>query len=304
MSAASRWDTQLVQIERALAALTNKASSMPDPVTSNHTIQNRDDIDRSLAQITVDATRVLTTAKKAQFQSRANSAVAWWAKQLTAKIKTLATEYVALQNRKMWLRLLQARFASSGKSDTLDLQAKHLVDLAVRRKQLDGLEKGLRVELDAVARDRQFLKHEHDAIGVADQNWDASTSFQTRLGTDFEHARKNPCTRAFADGLSLLAVPTIHPEEDNVLRKLNGDLKKKSQILAEQCRELATALALGPDSADKLSKMHFKNTLEQVSALNDQVVRRFAALRSRPFPKSKPKLVQNHQKTDKTMSHP
>jgi hypothetical protein len=304
MSVASRWDAQLIQIERALVELTKEAANIPDPVTSNSTIHDRDEIDKALAKMAVDSNKVVSGAKKAQLQSRANSAVAWWSKQLTAKIKTLATEYVALQNRKMWLRLLQARFAGSSKAESLDLQAKHLVDLAIRRKQLDELEKGLRQELEAVARERELLKNEHEAIGVADQNWDASGSFQSRLGTTLEHSRENPCARAFADGLSLLSVPTVHPGEDASLRKMNGDLTKKSLILAEQCRELACALALGPDRADKLSKMHFKNTIDQVSALNDQVVRRFAALRSRPFPRSRPKIVQIHQKTDKTVSHP
>jgi hypothetical protein len=304
MSAMSRWDAQLIQMETVLVELTKEAANVPDPVTSNHTIHDRDEIDISLAKLAVDSNKILSAAKRAESQSRANSSLAWWSKQLTSKIKTLATEYVALQNRKMWLRLLQARFAGSTKAESLDLQAKHLVDLAIRRKQLDELERGLREELDAVARDRQFLKNEHEAIGVADQNWDASGSFQSRLGTNLEHSRENPCAKAFADGLSLLAVPIAHPEEDSWLRKVNADLKKKSLILAEQCRELASAVAMGPENANKLSKTHFKHTIEQVSALNDQVVRRFAALRSRPIPKSKPKVVQNHQKTDKTLAHP
>jgi hypothetical protein len=304
MSITARWDMQLVQIERILVSLTKEAENTPDLVTSNHTISDRDDVDHALAKIAVDANKIMSAAKKSQSQSRANGAVAWWAKQLTSKIKTLSEEYVSLQNRKMWLRLLQARFSSGSKSQSLDLQAKHLVDLAVRRKQLDELERSLRRELDIVERDRQSLKNEHAAISIADQNWDASASFQARLGSNLEHARANPCTRAFADGLSMMAVPTVHAGDHAVICKLNADLTKKSLILSEQCRDLATALALGPERADKLSRMHFKNTIDQVTALSDQVVRRFAALRSRPMPQSKPKIVQNHQKTDKTMTHP
>ena len=167
-----------------------------------------------------------------------------------------------------------------------------MVDLAIRKKQLDTMEQSLRAELEVVARERDHLRVEHESIATADQNWSASASFQARLGADLAHARGNPSAKALADYFNIIAVPAVHPDEDGWLRKSNEDLRKKSGILTEQCRDLAAAMALDTTSAPNLSTTHFKNTLEQVSHLNDQVIRRFAALKSREKPKSRLKLVQ------------
>jgi hypothetical protein len=303
MSQATRWDFQLNQVEMAISDLMNEASLKPDPVASSATIADRDQIDQSLARIAVDSDKVIQAARKAQMGGRANAAIGWWTKQFAMKVKAVSTEYVALQNRKMWLRLLQARFSGIPAKDSLDLQAKHLVDLALRKKQLVEIEADLKRQMDSIVREREQLRSDYYALGIADENWSASGSFQSRLGVTLDHARDNPSAKAFSEWLSAISVPSVHPEEDQWLRKVDDDLRVKSGSLAEQCRTLASAIATGAGIADKISTLHFKNTMDQVVALNNQLVRRFAALKSLPVRQSRPKLVQNHQKSGTTSAH-
>jgi len=304
MSQVTRWDQQLTQLEKVIVGMMTVAESAPDPMVSRAVVQDRDHVDQSLARIAIEADKINQHARKVQQGNRANAALGYWAKQLTGKIKAIAAEYVALQNRKMWLRLLQARFSGVTKGDSLDLEAKHLVDLAIRKRQFEELEQNLRKEMDAVARERDALKLEYEARGTADENWSASGSFQSRLGINLDHARDNPSVRALSDCLSLYSVPNVFPEENKMLRGLNEDLKTKSSKLAEQCRDLATALAQGGESANKIGMIHFKSTIDQVSALRDTAIRRFAGLKGRTIEPSRPKLVQISRKTDKTLPHP
>jgi hypothetical protein len=44
--------------------------------------------------------------------------------------------------------------------------------------------------------------------------------------------------------------------------------------------------------------------MDQVMSLNEQVTRKIAAIRRRPLKQSRPKMVQNHKKDDKTVAHP
>ncbi len=303
MSQATRWDYQLNQVEMSIADLMNEASLTPDPVASSATIADRDQIDQSLARIAVDSDKVIQAARKAQTGGRANAAIGWWTKQFATKVKSVSIEYVSLQNRKMWLRLLQERFAGVSAKDSLDLQARHLVDLALRKKQLVEMEFELRRQMDVVIWDREQLKSDYQALGIADENWSASGSFQSRLGVNFDHARENPSAKAFSDWLNVMSVPSVHPEEDQWLRKVDEDLREKSGSLAEQCSALASAIATGAGIADKISTLHFKNTMDQVTALNNQLVRRFAALKSLPVRQSRPKVVQNNQKNGTTSAH-
>jgi hypothetical protein len=303
MSQATRWDYQLNQVEMAISNLMNEASLNPDPVASSATIADRDQIDQSLARIAVDSDKVMQAARKAQMGGRANAAIGWWTKQFAAKVKSVSTEYVALQNRKMWLRLLKARFAGVSSQDSLDLQAKHLVDLALRKKQLVEIESELKRQMETIVHERERLKSDYQALGIADENWSASGSFQSRLGVTLDHARENPSAKAFSDWLNVMSVPAVYPEEDQWLRKVDEDLREKSGSLAEQCRTLASSIATGAGIADKISTLHFKNTMDQVTALNNQLVRRFAALKSLPVRQSRPKVVQNHQKNGTTSAH-
>ena len=304
MSQVSRWDLQLQQLEKTIVELMTVASNAPDPMASRVIVQDRDHVDQSLARIAIESDKVSQHSRKVPKTSRANAALVYWAKQLGGKVKGISAEYVALQNRKMWLRLLQARFSGATRGDSLDLEAKHLVDLAIRKRQFEELESNIRKDLETVAREREFLKSEYEARGAADENWSASGSFQSRLGVNFPHSRENPSVRAFSECLRLFSVPNVFPDEEKSLRALDQDLRRKSGRLAEQCRELATATAQGARSADKIGMLHFNNTIEQVSALRDTVVRKFAGLKSRALQPARPKIVQNQQKTDKTGPHP
>jgi len=304
MSQVTRWDLQLQQLEKMIADLMTVAANAPDPMASRAIVQDRDHVDQSLAKINIESDKVYQHSRKISKTNRANAALVYWAKQMSGKVKAISTEYVALQNRKMWLRLLQARFSGATKGDPLDLEAKHLVDLAIRKRQFEELEQNLRNDLEAVAREREQLKLHYESRGAADENWSASGSFQSRLGVNILHARENPSVRALADCFKLFAVPTAFPDEELALRTLDQDLRRKSGRLAEHCRELATAVAQGTHSDHKIGTIYLNNTIEQVSSLRDTVVRKFASLRGRAIERSRPKIVQNRQKTDTTSPHP
>jgi hypothetical protein len=304
MSQVTRWDLQLQQLEKAIVEMMSAASNAPDPMASRSIVQERDQVDQALASIAIENDKVFQYSRKVPKTNRANAALVYWAKQLGVKIKAIASEYVALQNRKMWLRLLQARFSGTARGDSLDLEAKHLVDLAIRKKQFDELEQNLRKDLEAVARERESLKAEYDARGAADENWSASGSFQSRLGVNFSHARDNPSVRALSDCLRVVSLPNVSPDDETQLRILDQDLRRKSGRLAEQCRDLATAMAKGQVPDHKIGKNQLDTTIDQVAALRDAVVRKFASIRARPVRPARPKLMQNNQKTARTEPHP
>ena len=300
MSQILKWEENFLKIERTIFELTKIAAHLPDPKVSNQTIADRDQVDQALAAISISSSRASQLSKNIQNASRSNAAICYWGKQLTAKIKSVAEEYVALQNRKMWLRTLQLRYTGQSSQDSIDLHARHLVDLASRKRNLAQLEISLKRDLRAASCERDILTLEYEAISIADQNWSASGSFQARLGKNVEHARKNPSTCALSDGLKIVSIPSHFPEESLSLRLKNESLTKKSQTLCNSGGALAAALAKGSGGADYLSVSSFKSILAEVSELNQQVSDKLESLYRRSPERSHPKVVQKLQKQVKT----
>ena len=228
--------------------------------------------------------------------SRANAAICYWGKQLTTKIKTVAEEYVALQNRKMWLRTLQMRYKGQSHQDSIDLHARHLVDLASRKRNLAQLEISLKRDLGAASCERAILTLEYESISIADQNWLASGSFQARLGKNFDHARKNPSACALSDCLKIMSIPSQFPEESLSLRLKNESLTKKSQNLCTRGGALAGELAKGSGGADYLSVSSFKTVLAEVLEMDQQISDNLDSLYRRSSKRCRPKVVQKLKK--------
>ncbi len=293
MSRSSRWDYQLTQIEAALSALAREVARNPDPAAQSAVNRDRDQIDMSLARIAIDCDQVVQLSRKTQNQRRMDAALGWGAKMLAGKLKIFASEYVALQNRKMWLRLLQARFSGISNRDSLDLEAKHLVDLAVRKRHLEQLEEGLKTDLVKIAEERERLKSDYRALDAADENWSASGSCQTRLGVNLQHARDHAATRALGDYFRVISVSTVHGSEQAWLRDANENLALKADDLSFKARELAASLAANPSHAAKLGTNGVKASLDEVHELRENLMRRFESIRSRPQHGARPKLVQS-----------
>ena len=300
MSLVSRWEDKFLKVERAIEEMSKVAAQMPDAAISNTTIRDRDQIDRALAQISEDTAKTTQGARKVDGESRPNAAIAYWSKQLAGKIKVVAEEYVALQNRKMWLRVLQVRFLGQSDRDSVDLHATHLVDIASRKRALAEHEATLRREMRSAARERDVLKFEYEGLAAADQNWEASGSFQSRLGKNLEHSRSNPSANAFSECLFIISVPNCFPEDSRWIRKANRALKEKSEALSAQGRKMASELAKGSGIADKLSIGSFRSALEQVEAMDIKLQKKWEYLRGLNRQQSRPKLVQNHGKKDNT----
>lgn len=293
MSRSSRWDYQLTQIETTLANLAREVSRNPDPAMQDAVNRDRDQIDMNLARIAIDCDKIVQISRKTQNQGRLDAAIGWGAKTLAGKLRLFAAEYVALQNRKMWLRLLQARFSGVSSRDSLDLEAKHLVELAVRKRHLEQLESALKDDLVAIAKEREELKKEYSSLDSADENWSASGSCQTRLGVNLQHAREHAATRALSDYFRVISVPTLHPEEHEWLRSANQRLAEKTDVLSSQAHELAVNLASAPASADKLGTEQVKSAMDEVTGLSQDLVRRFESIRRQAHWGSRPKIVQN-----------
>ncbi len=304
MSRTTRWDYQLTKIEGTLVTLARVVARNPDPQAQDAVNSDRDQIDMNLARIAIDCDKVTQISKKTQSHGRMDAAIGWWAKQLSSKLRTFAAEYTALQNRKMWLRLLQARFSGISKRDSLDLEAKHLVDLASRKRHLEQLETALKNDLGTIAKEREQLKADYDSLGTADENWSASGSCQTRLGVNLQHAREHAATRALSDYFRVISVPSLHPSEDSWLRLANQDLISKTDRLSTQAWELAAALASESKNAEKLGINAVKSTMDQVADLSENIVRRFESVQNRPRKALRPKIVQSSKKADKTNAHP
>ncbi len=294
MTRVSQWEDKFLKIERTIFELSKIAAHLPDSEASSETIVDRDRIDEALAQISVCTARASQACKTTQDGTRSNAAIGYWGKQLALKIKSVADEYVALQNRKMWLRILQARFTGQSNQDTADLHAKHLVDIVSRKRNLAQLETSLRRDLTAASCERDILRLEYEAIAIADQNWSASGSFQARLGKNLDHARKNPSACAFSDGLKILALPNRFPEESLWLRQKNESLSEKSKNLSSHGNRIASELSKGTGHADKLSVTKFRTALDQVVAMNLEVTAKLQSLLAKSPIRSRPKIVQNH----------
>jgi hypothetical protein len=292
MSRTARWDFQLSRIELALTQLARSVSRHPDPIAQDNVNRDRGEIDAYLAKILIHSDEISRISRKFSAHNKSSAAIIWGAKNLIVKLRLLASEYVALQNRKMWLRLLQARFVGISKRDSLDLEAKHLIDLAGRKRQLEQLEAGLKRELDMITNERSCLKAEYAALEAADENWEASGSCQTRLGINLQHAREHASTRALSEFFRVMAVPAMHVADDAWLQEANKTLIKKADLLAHQSREMAAKLAKGEKHDEKLGIGSVKSTLKEVSDLSEDVMRRFESVRRRPLKVSRPKVVQ------------
>ena len=97
-----------------------------------------------------------------------------------------------------------------------------------------------------------------------------------------------------------MALPNQFPEESRWLRQVNENLKEKSQNLSTHGGKIASALAKGVGAADNLSINKFRSALAQVVDLDKQVTIKMESILSRSPGQARPKLVQNHQKQDKT----
>lgn len=286
------WDQEIATLEQDIVQLTKQASKLPDPRAFEAVVVQRQFVDESLGAFVVNHDRLLQVARKANKLSRGHAVVLYWAKQHMTKMKILADEFLSLQNRKMWLRLLQARFAGSAGSNQRALEAKHLVDLVVRRQQLARVEKALQEDLESVAENRRQLKQEYQTIATADQNWAASGSMYSRLGVDLENVADNPSVRALSDYMKTLSIPLRHPAEDSRLVNLNNELDSKSASLLTQCKDLAGGFVLShAEAVNRNTLNQFKHAINQVEDLNRETSRKINRLKNERFQPARPKVV-------------
>lgn len=297
----SLWDSELQSLERDVVQLRRQADRMGDPKEFDAVTSLRSDIDEALGALAVNHDRVLQIARRNHVVGRAHSTILYWAKQHMTRLKILADEFIGLQNRKMWLHLLQARFSGVVGVDQSTLEAKHLVDLVVRRQHLSRIEQALREDLDAVGAHRQKLRDEYEKIGTADENWHAAGSMHGRLGVNIQDAAEHPSTKEITTYMKTLAIPLRHPDEDAWLAQINGTLERKSSNILDQCKSLAAGFVQsGSEAINRNALNQFKNAINQLNILNDQVHETLEKLMDERIAPARPKLVQKTPKQVKT----
>lgn len=295
------WDQEFRALRDDIKQLMKQASSSSDPQEFATVVDLRAGVEERVGAFTVAHDRINQVLRKKWAVSRANMATLYWSKQYLAKMKLLLDEFLALQNRKMWLRLLQVRFSGAVGSEKSNLEARHLVDLVLRRQQLMKVEQALRDDLDAVGGQRQKLREDYEKISSADENWLASVSMHGRLGVDPVHATHNPSTKALKELLKVVAVPLRHPLAEAQLAQASRDIDAKSDSLLEQCKLLAASyVQKGKESYDSNSLNKFKNAINQVQDLNVELIKKIDKLLSDRFEPARPKMVQSAAKQAKT----
>lgn len=299
------WDQELVALKNDVRQLLKQAENVGDPREFNAVAALRKDVDEKVGLFVVVHDRMSQVLKRKWLVGRAHAATLHWSKQYLTKMKLLLDEFMALQNRKMWLRLLQVRFSGAVGSEKNTLEARHLVDLVLRQQQLAQVEQDIRNELNAVDGHRKRLREEYEKISAADQNWLASVSMHGRLGVNVENAANNPSTKALKELLKVVAVPMRHPHEEEWLVNVNDELEKKSDSLLEQCKILAAGyVQKGDESFDSNSLNKFKNSINQVNDLNVEITKKVKRLLSERIVPSRPKVVQIGSKQAKTEDRP
>lgn len=295
------WDQEFRALKDDVRQLMKQASNSGDPHEFATVADLRAGVEERIGAFTVAHDRINQVLRKKWSVSRANTATLYWSKQYLAKMKLLLEEFLALQNRKMWLRLLQVRFSGAVGSEKSNLEARHLVDLVLRRQQLAKVEQALCSDLDAVAGQRQKLQEEYEKMSAADENWRAAVSMHGRLGVNAAHAAENPSTKALKDLLKVVAVPLRHPADEAWLAQTSREVEVKSNSLLEQCKLLAAGYVhKGDESYDTNSLNKFKNAINQVQDLNIELTKKIDKLLSERIQPARPKLVQSAAKQAKT----
>lgn len=288
------WDHEIKLLEQDVLQLKKQASRLPDAKFVGQIEEERKRIETISAETAVlhDRSNLLLRKSK-KVPGRAAAAIGHWSKQHLAKLKSLSDEFLALQTRKMWLRLLQVRFSDAQGQEHQTLEASQLVDLVQRRQKLTRIERDLELELKEVALRRAELKVRYDAIGTADQNWDAAGSMSARLGVDISDAAEHPSTIALSDLMKVASIPVRYPEHKNQLRQLNRDLTTRSDQLVSKCSHLAADFVKkGQNAIDGQTLSQFKNMIHEVEDLNESAGKMIHKLLKAKVETSRPKIVQ------------
>ena len=297
---ANAWDSEVQTLEEHLAAMIRELGESADPKIMHEVFEKKTGIDQMLAVMAIDHDRIMLLSRSSSRLSKGHTALIYWSKQVSLKVKQFSDEYVALQSRKMWLRLLQSRFSDKSKSKSGALEAEHLVDLAVRRQQLAHVEAGLKREQQEIEAEREQLQRNYIARSTADENWVASGSMQARLGVNLHHAKDNPSSKAMSDFMKRLSVPLRHPSERRWLKEVNNELDGKSSRLLDDCRALAVGFVHDAgESVNKKLVTQFKIGIDQITDLNKRLTVKVDALMQPPQEQARPKMVQNSKKQAK-----
>lgn len=297
----SIWDQELLNLRNDVQQLLKQASRVGDPNQFDKVANLRAEVEEKIGAFVVSHDRMHQVLKRKWSVGRGHAAVIYWSKQYLSKTRTLLDEFLALQNRKMWLRLLQVRFSGAVGAEKSTLEARHFVDLVLRRQQLAKAEHALQEDLEAVSQQRQKLREEYERISAADENWKASVSMHSRLGVDVVNASQHPATKGLNELLKVVAVPLRHPSEEEWLSTVSREVEKKSQSLLDQCKLMAASyVQKGDESFDSNSLNKFKNAINQVNDLNVEITKKVNSLLSERIAPARPKLVQRDAKQAKT----
>lgn len=287
------WDKDYYSLLTDINQLQRQLNNLPDRYLANEVNYQLDKIQQNSAKVAVANERCLNIVRSQKKKAnKAMHAFNYWAKLCATKMRMLSEEYVNLQLRKMWLKLLQTRFTESAAREKQTMEAMQLVELVDKKKNLSEVEAGLKWEISNVLTERNALLEKYSSIHAADQNWAAANSMSARLGSSFEHAGEHPSHVALQEFMKNVSIPLKESGSQENLFRLNKKLTEKSNEIVRECAQIAARYA--KDDQDKVdSKMmaQFVAKLDDLEAMNNKVIQSFESLKKSDLPTSRPKII-------------
>jgi hypothetical protein len=296
------WDDEINLLQEDISQLQKQVQRLPDVISLNAIAEIRSELNQALGDFGTVYERIMGLMKSSTLksnQARITTTVMQWSRNFLIKLKVYSDELIALQNRKMWLRIIQARFSDVSGESASTMGAQQLVDLVQRRQQLEKIEKTLQTELSGVMTHREILTTKYQSLEAADQNWIAAQTMSSRLGVNIRDVAQNPTTKGLKEFFLAALVPLRHPSEEKRLELVSVDLSEQSQKMVEQCLRISSNFVRqGRDAIDKKSINNFKNIMTRVEDLNHELTHSLGLLREQPLPVCRPKLVHKSSKID------
>jgi hypothetical protein len=293
------WTDSLQQLERDVKQLEKQRDSAPQVQMFEVVEAERRKLAATLKTFGIAHDRIMKLARKRNPQlSKAGETVLYWSRQYLMTTRQLVEEFMALQHRKMWLRLLQARFTHNLGDEKATLETKQLVELVERRRQLAAVEDSLTAQLELVRARREQLKIRYEAIGAADENWRASGSMATRLGINVRDSKHHPAAIGLKDLFTTLSVPLRHPTDLQTLKHDDLEIGKSSDFLLLQCNQIARDfVAKGQSAIDGEKVEEFKLSMQRVENLSEHQFQYWKSLTKERVGPCQPRVFTNPIRT-------
>lgn len=302
MSELNDWDQEFAIIAREVNTLVtdhlkNRVSRNKGLVTRKMaTIQSQLKIEKMLKRIRSFCEREFLLLPK-------EKALVHWSEVFLHRVENYYELKQKNLTRALWLKLIRTRISGPDKAAFTNFDNDDLITLSLRHAALLKTEKFLG---DAIVRKRRQKKEaiaRYQELTIAQENRTSAASMQSRLGSDLDHAMRNPIVTALGRALIELSASLHRETKKRQLTELELKYSRRTQSVMEICQKFAVNSHQDPDwnlpprLMDRVGR-----TLRKLGELEEATRNSYNELLSGEFPAIHPKIVQNTQKKDRTIS--